>query len=217
MGDRKCHLANRCAVMAARVGLTGGIGSGKTTVAGCFAGLGVQAIDADRIGRDITEPGSAQSEQILAQILEHFGRAIMDSQGRLKRKQLGQMVFNSPQKRKLLESILHPPILDKMFAQCQKSKSPYCILEIPLLIESGQHELMDRVVVVTCHPETRASRLQQHRKMSVDEINRVLDAQLSDQERAAKADDVIVNDSTIAALKQQVKILHENYQSMFGA
>ena len=217
MGVRKCRLANRCTVMAARVGLTGGIGSGKTTVASCFAGLGVQVIDADQIGRDITEPGSAQSEQILAQIMAHFGRAIMDSQGRLKRKRLGQMVFNSPQKRKLLESILHPPILDKMLAQCRQSKSPYCILEIPLLIESGQHELMDRVVVVTCNPETRTSRLQQHRKMSVDEINRILDTQLSDQDRLAKADDVIVNDSTIAALKQQVNILHENYWSMFGA
>lgn len=202
--------------MAARVGLTGGIGSGKTTVASYFTGLGVQVIDADQIGRDITEPGSAQSEEILAQILEHFGNAVIDSQGRLKRKQLGKLVFNSPQKRKLLESILHPPILDNMLAQCQASKSPYCILEIPLLIESGQYPLMDRIVVVTCNPETRASRLQQHRKMSVDEINRVLDAQLSDQERVAKADDVIENDSTIAALEQKVHLLHENYCSLFS-
>lgn len=216
MGDRKCRRANRCAVMATRVGLTGGIGSGKTTVASYFTELGVEVFDADQIGRDLTEPGNAQSEQILAQILKHFGRAIIDSDGRLKRKRLGQIAFNHPQKRKLLESILHPPILDKMLTQCRESSAPYCVLEIPLLIESGQHALMERVVVVTCNLDTRTSRLQQHRKMNVDEINRILNTQLSEQDRLAKADDVIVNDSTVDSLKQQVATLHENYRSLFA-
>ncbi len=212
MGDRKCRLANRCAVMAARVGLTGGIGSGKSTVANLFKQLGVDTIDADLISRELTRPGTPEFEQIV----ESLGSGIIDNSGHIDRKKLGEIVFRNDKKRDLLESILHPPILDKMFDQCRKSKSPYCILEIPLLIESGQHELMDRVVVVTCNPETRTSRLQQHRKMSVDEINRVLDTQLSDRERAAKADDVIVNDSTIAALEAQVTRLHETYRSMFG-
>lgn len=196
-----------------KIGLSGGIGSGKSTVSKLFKQLGVDTIDADLIARELTQPGTPE----FIQIVECLGSGIIDHSGHIDRKKLRQMIFNDDDKRARLEAILHPPIMDKMFAQCQHSKTPFCILEVPLLIESGWHELMDRVVMVTCHPKIRTQRLQQHRKLGLDEINRILDAQLSDSERAAKAHDVITNDSTMDALKQQVDALHQRYQSMFAA
>lgn len=197
--------------MAKKIGLTGGIGSGKSSVADLFKQLGIDTINTDLISRTLTRPGSPQFEQII----ENFGAQITDNSGHIDRKKLANIVFRNDKKRALLESILHPPIMDKMFAQCRQSKSLYCILEIPLLIESGLHKSMDRVIVVTCNPATRTHRLQQTRKMSLDEIKRILNAQLSDRERVARADDIIVNDSTIATLEEQVNGLHKTYCSLF--
>ncbi len=194
---------------AKKIGLTGGIGSGKSVVAGLFKQLGIDILDADFIARQLTAAGMPQCEQII----DVFGGDITDNLGHIDRKKLAEIVFGNDKKRALLEAILHPPIIDNMLAQCRQSKSPYCILEIPLLIESGQHKLMDRVVVVTCSRSTRTSRLQQTRKLSLAQIKRILDAQLSEHERVSMADDIIVNDSTIAALKRQVNALHENYRS----
>ncbi len=199
--------------MAKRIGLTGGIGSGKSSVADLFKQLGVDTINADLIAHELTRPESLQFEQII----EHFGGEIINHTGHIDRKKLANIVFKNDNKRSLLESILHPPIMDNMFTHCRQSKSPYCILEVPLLIESGCHQSMDRVIVVTCNLATRTSRLQHARKMSLTQINRILDIQLSDQDRANVADDIIVNDSTITALKEQVIGLHETYCSLFAA
>jgi len=198
--------------MASRIGLTGGIGSGKSTVAGLFRKLGIETIDADQIARELTLPGTPEFEQIR----DAFGSKVIDSSGNLDRKTLGEIVFSSDEKRRILESILHPPIRKDMLEKSLQSKSPYCILEIPLLIESGQYRDMDRVLVVTCKSSIRIQRLQQDRNLDTPTIVRILDAQLSDDERSANADDVIVNDSTIESLVKQVSALHRVYSAMFG-
>lgn len=197
--------------MAARVGLTGGIGSGKTTVADCFGGLGVQVIDADRIARRMTEPGTAQ----FAQILECFGGEMADSEGRLDRKRLGRVVFGSPEKRKLLESILHPPIRKEMYARARRDAQRYCILDIPLLVESGQYREMERVVTVSCSRDLRIRRLRRHRHRERAEIERIMESQAGDRQRLAVADDVIDNNRAIGDIEPRVVALHETYLELF--
>jgi dephospho-CoA kinase len=199
-------------VMASRVGLTGGIGSGKSTVANLFQQHGIDIIDADQIARQLTRPGTPQFERIR----EVFGGAVIDDSGLLDRGALGDIVFKCGTKREILETILHPPIREHMLERSKQSNSPYCILEIPLLIESGQYREMDRVLVVTCKTSIRKQRLQQNRDIDLQTINRILDSQMSDEERCAEADDVIVNDSTIASLEKQVSTLHKTYCAMFG-
>ena len=198
--------------MASRVGLTGGIGSGKSTVANLFQQLGIDTIDADQIARQLTLPGTPQLEQIR----EVFGSVVFNDSGQLDRGTLGEIVFKCGTKREMLEAILHPPIREHMLEKSRQSNSPYCILEIPLLIESGQFREMDRVLVVTCKSSIREKRLQQDRNLDLQTIHRILDTQLSDEERSAEADDVIINDSTIESLEKQVGALHRSYCSMFG-
>jgi len=198
--------------MASKIGLTGGIGSGKSTVAGLFRKLGIETIDADQIARQLTLPGTPEFEQVR----DTFGRKVIDSSGNLDRMTLGEIVFSSDEKRRILESILHPPIRKEMLEKSLQSKSPYCILEIPLLIESGQYRDMDRVLVVTCKSSIRIQRLQQDRNLDLETVNRILDTQLSDDERSARADDVIANDSTIESLEKRVNALHKKYCEMFG-
>ncbi len=203
---------NRVAApVAARVGLTGGIGSGKTTVAGCFAGLGVQVIDADQIARDICEPGSAP----FAQILECFGADLVDSRGRLERKRLGQIAFASAEKRQQLEAILHPPIRREMVARARRDERPYCVLDIPLLVETAQYREMERVLVVSCARAERIRRLRQ-RGMTHREIERVLRAQASERQRKAVADDLIDNNGAIEDIEPQVRALHAKYLELFA-
>jgi len=194
-----------------KIGLTGGIGSGKSTVASLFKQLNIETIDADHIARQITQPGTA----VFDYVVEAFGRNIIDSKGSIDRNTLGKIIFNNIEKRKHLESILHPPIKKIMFEQCLESESPYCILEIPLLIESGQNKEMDRVLVVTCQSEIIIKHLQQNRGMCVAEIERICRAQISDQQRLRKANDVIVNNSDIKSLEKQVKKLHKDYLTQF--
>lgn len=198
--------------MAAKIGLTGGIGSGKSSVSACFAELGVQVIDADQVGRQLSEPGSPQFEEII----ECFGAKIVDSNGQLNRKQLGNIVFNSPDKRKLLESILHPPIRAEMFARAEADSGVYCILDVPLLIENSLYKEVDRVVVVSCSTELRSQRLQLQRGMQPEEIKQVMENQLSEEERLAVADDVINNYGTIEEVKLQVLKLHQTYLKQFA-
>ena len=197
--------------MAAKVGLTGGIGSGKTTVAGCFAGLGVQVIDADRIARRLTAPGTAQ----FAQIVECFGDEMADSEGRLDRKRLARVVFGSPEKRALLEAILHPPIRAEMHARAQRDERPYCLLDIPLLVESGQYREMARVVAVSCSRDLRIRRLRRHREMARAEIERIMASQASERQRLAVADDVIDNNGAMGDIEPRVMALHEIYLELF--
>ncbi len=197
--------------MAARVGLTGGIGGGKTTVADAFAALGVTVLDADVIARRISEPGTAQFERIV----EQFGAGIVDEQGRLDRAQLGRIVFASKPQRELLESILHPPIRAEMHDRAARDAGRYCILDIPLLVESGQYREMERVLVVSCSRDVRVRRLRR-RGMKPAEIERVMRTQASERQRRAVADDVIDNNGDPADIEPQVRRLHDTYIELFG-
>lgn len=196
----------------ARIGLTGGIGSGKSTVAGIFRKLGIQVIDADQVARELTRPDSPEFDRIV----EYFGEGIVAPDGNMDRARLGRIVFSDPQKRSVLESILHPPVRERMHRQIKPSAYGYCILEIPLLIETDQYQDMDRVITVTCKRETKIERLHIDRGMNVTTIDRILATQTDEQTRIQCADDVIDNDGTLVELENQVHHLHEKYLDLYA-
>lgn len=200
--------------MAIKVGLTGGIGSGKTTVAKAFTALGVTVMDADALARQLSRPGGAAFQQIVAQ----FGGEIVDAQGCIDRRRLGRMVFASQQKRRRLEAILHPPIRAQMNARAMRDARPYCILDIPLLIESRQHLDMQRVLVVTCARDVRIRRIKNRagNRLTDADIERVMQSQVDDDARLKAADDVIDNNGGVGDLQRQVRRLHETYTAMFS-
>ncbi len=198
--------------MAVRIGLTGGIGGGKSSVAAQFAKLGVQVIDADEIGRRLCAPGGAQ----FAEIVEHFGEAMVDANGQLNRQRLADEVFAAPCRRQLLESILHPPIRAEMYARAAADRSPYCILDIPLLIETGQFREMRRVIAVTCPRPIRIARLQATRNMTLEQIEKIMHTQADESERIAIADDLIDNSGATETIAPQAANLHALYLALFA-
>lgn len=189
------------------VGLTGGIGSGKSTVAERFAARGVPVIDADAVAREVVEPGTVG----LARIVEAFGQDILDENGRLSRSRLGARIFQAPGARKRLEAILHPLIRVEMQRRIAHITAPYCVLVIPLLIESGQSDLVHRVLVVDTPRELQYRRVMARDKRPPAEIEAILDAQVSREDRLAAAHDIIVNDTDLDALDRQVARLHQHY------
>lgn len=195
------------------IGLTGGIGSGKSTVAGYFKDLGVPVIDADAIARELVEPG----RPALAEIAAAFGREILADNGRLDRARLRHVVFADPAARRQLEAVLHPRIRAVMRERMQGLQSPYCVLCIPLLVETGQTEMVDRVLVVDAPEASQRQRLRQRDQLSDDEIDAVLRSQASRQQRLGLADDIIVNDGDFEALRLQVEQLHRGYLQRAGA
>lgn len=190
-----------------KVGLTGGIGSGKTTVANLFEQRSITIVDADQIAHALVEPG----EPGLAAIVEHFGVELLDANGELIRPKLRGIVFTSPDKKKKLESILHPLIYDTIDKEVCKLNSTYCILSVPLLIETGQCGRVDRILVVDCSVELQYARVKKRDGLNNEEIKRILSTQTSRQEKLAVADDVIRNESDIAALEKQIEKLHNFY------
>ncbi len=196
----------------ARVGLTGGLGSGKSTVAGIFRKLGIRIIDADQVVRELTRPDCREFDRIV----DYFGDGVVGSDGSLDRARLGRIVFSDPQKREILESILHPPVRERMHRQIKPSVYGYCILEVPLLIETGQHQDMHRVIVVTCERDTKTKRLINDRGMSSAAIDRILATQTDEQTRIQYANDLINNDGTLAELENQALRLHEKYLALYG-
>lgn len=195
------------------VGLTGGIGSGKTQVANYFAKCGVPVIDADRIAREIVEPG----QPALAEIAHAFGAAALDSTGRLDRAALRKVVFNDEAQRQKLEAILHPRIRANIRNRIANLQAPYCVVAIPLLLETGQRDLIDCILVVDTPLETQIQRVQQRDGLSRAEIEAVLRTQLPREQRLAQADDIILNDASLGALEDQVQKLHEHYLTLTNA
>lgn len=189
------------------VGLTGGIGSGKSTVAERFAARDVPVIDADVIAREVVEPGTPG----LARIVEAFGRDILDENGRLDRSRLGARVFQDPESRKRLEAILHPLIRAEIQRRITHITAPYCVLVIPLLIETGQTDLVHRVLVVDTPRELQYRRVAARDNRPRAEIEAILDVQAGREDRLAAAHDVIVNDADLDALDRQVARLHQRY------
>jgi len=189
------------------VGLTGGIGCGKTTVCEMFSDLGVPVVDADRLARNAVERGSPALEQIARE----FGDAVLAADGSLDRDATRRLVFQNPARRRALEAILHPRIKEAMRTTMASLAEPYCLLCVPLLFESGWTDLVQRVAVVDV-PED----LQRHRAMRRDgltsaEVEAIMRAQLPRAERLARADDVLDNSGTRDHLSKQVRTLHRKY------
>jgi dephospho-CoA kinase len=189
-----------------RVGLTGGIASGKTTVANLFAALGVPVIDTDLLAREVVAPGTA----LLAEIAGHFGPGIL-ADGSLDRRALRERIFKEPAERLWLEQRMHPAIRRLTDQRAETSQGPYCMVAIPLLVETGAKDRFERVLVVDCEPEQQVARLMARDGMSREAATRMLAAQAPRAARLSVADDVIRNDGDIANLRDQVAKLHREY------
>jgi len=192
------------------VGLTGGIGSGKSTVAHLFAELGVPVVDADRIARDLVAPG----QPALEAIAREFGAHVIDAEGRLKRDALRRIVFAEPGRRKALEAILHPRIKEAMRQRLAQMDGPYCIAVIPLLVETGQRDLVHRILVIDTPTALQYERVRRRDGLSDEEIGAIIRSQAGPQERLAAADDVVSNAGGLDDLKHAVNELHRYYSGL---
>lgn len=193
-----------------RIGLTGGIASGKSTVADFFAALGVPVIDTDIIAREIVKPG----EPALDEIRFAFGDDVINADGSLDRTQLRKIVFADDALRARLESILHPRIRDVALQQASLASEPYVIIVVPLLFESPMKDAMNRILVVDCDEETQLQRLTTRDQESEEQARRIIAAQASRAERLSIADDVITNENNLADTRSAVRSLHEYYLSL---
>lgn len=190
-----------------RIGLTGGIASGKSLVAALFAKRDVPVLDTDQIARDVVEPGSPT----LAALVAEFGRDILDVSGHLDRARMRARVFNDPAQRAKLEAITHPAIRAELARRSAAAGGVYQIHVIPLLVESGRADVYDRVLVVDCAEEEQVRRLASRDGADVQQARRILAAQATRDQRLAVADDVIVNMGAPADLPPLVDTLHKNY------
>ncbi|MES9962864.1 MAG: dephospho-CoA kinase [Candidatus Sedimenticola sp. 20ELBAFRAG] len=189
------------------VGLTGGIGSGKSAVTRLFEDLGVPVIDADQASREVVKPG----QPALQQLAQRFGDQIIDSRGQLLRKALREIVFTDEQARKDLETILHPLIRQRIDQQLGELSDPYAVLAIPLLIETGASYQVDRILVVDCSVSEQVRRVSNRDGVSEAQVEAILATQASREQRLKAADDVIENSGTIEELKPRVAALHQKY------
>ena len=196
-----------------RVGLTGGIASGKTTAARRFAELGATVIDADEVARALVEPGMPA----LAEIVARFGDGVLGADRRLDRRALRERVFRDPAARRDLEAILHPRIRAEMTRRTAAASGPYAILVIPLLIEGGPRDDLDRVLVVDVTEATQHRRLLERDRVPAALADSMLAAQARRAERLARADDVLPNEGSLAALHAGVDALHRRYLALAAA
>ena len=194
------------------LGLTGGIGSGKSAAAAHFIQLGIDLVNADQAARWVVEPG----RPALAQIAEHFGADILQADGSLDRAALRARIFQDAGERRWLERLLHPLIRQEIIEVLARATSPYAILESPLLIESGQSQLCQRVLVIDVPEAVQISRTVSRDGNDEAQVRAIMAAQASREERLAKADDVIVNDRDLAWLQQEVERLHRFYLTLRG-
>ena len=196
------------------VGLTGGIGSGKTTVANLFADLGAAIVDTDVIAHELTGPQGAAMPQIAAA----FGQTVLQPDGSLDRAAMRQLCFSDPQARKRLECILHPMIRRESSARCaQAHAAPYVVLVVPLLIESGAYQQkVHRILVVDCDESVQVKRVMQRSGMSAEAVRAIMATQATRSERLAAADDVVSNEGAPENLLEQVSLLHQRYTAMAG-
>jgi len=198
-----------------KIGLTGGIGSGKTSVSDLFKKLGVPVIDTDIIARELVN----NSPDVLQEITAAFGQDMLNLDGRLNRKKLAQIVFKVKENKQRLEHILHPRIQDNVLQQLQtlasgKNPPEYAIIVIPLLIEAHFDSCIDRMLVVIADEKKRIERVKRRDKRSVNEVHSIIKHQVDDQKRRQEADDIIENNNDIAELDSQVKELHIKYSHL---
>ncbi|MBC8794666.1 dephospho-CoA kinase [Shewanella algae] len=189
------------------IGLTGGIGSGKTTVANLFAEQGIVLVDADIIAREVVAKGSDG----LKQISDKFGPQMLTPDGCLDRAALREQIFHHPQDREWLNALLHPMIRTRMLEQLEMAASPYVIMVVPLLFENGLDKLADRTLVVDISPKLQLQRTIERDMVSKEQVQNIINSQSDRQSRLDKADDVIDNQGEITALQAQVLALHNKY------
>ncbi|WP_331345462.1 dephospho-CoA kinase [Cellvibrio sp. UBA7661] len=192
------------------VGLTGGIGSGKSEACRLFAARGIVIVDADNIARDVVLPGSTA----LHDISLHFGEEILTTSGELDRRKLRDIIFSNPHEKKWLENLLHPIINLEIRNQLANAESPYVILASPLLLETRQFELTNRILVIDASEQLQIERASTRDRNDTAQIKAIMNTQLSRQERCAKADDIIQNHGNLDELDEQIEKLHQRYLEM---
>lgn len=192
------------------IGLTGGIGSGKTTATDYFARKGITIVDADIASRIVVEPGKAA----LTKIAEHFSSDILNSDGSLNRSALRKIVFNYPEELHWLEQLTHPLIREEIQNQIKNSSSPYTILVSPILFESGQNAFTQRTVVIDAPETLQISRTAVRDHTDPESVKAIMKAQTAREQRIKNADDVIVNDSNVESFYKQLDALHSKYLAL---
>ncbi|SRR5579883_6011 len=192
------------------IGLTGGIGSGKSTVAKLFIERGVTVIDSDKLARDVVLPGQAA----LKQVAEKFGSAVMKPDGTLDRNALRKIIFEDENSRNWLEQLLHPLIRAEMKKQIKNANPPYCIIMIPLLLETENNPLIDRILVVDSAEADQIKRTQKRDNATEEEVKSIIKTQVSRTKRLSAADDVIENSGSISDLIPQIDRLHGFYSAL---
>lgn len=193
-----------------KIGLTGGIGSGKTVVSDAFKELNVPIVDTDVIAREVI----IKDESLLLKLVDTFGSEILDKNNTLDRSKLRDIAFINKENKKKLDNIMHPAIRQSTLEEVQNYedlKHPYCIIVVPLLIETGFIKLVDRVLVVTAPLERKLQWLEKRSQLSPTKANIIMNKQSSDKEKLAQADDVINNDSDIENIHIKISELHQQY------
>jgi len=195
-----------------KIGLTGGIASGKTTVSDFFKGLGISVIDADVISHEVTQPDGSAFEEIISS----FGSNILDENGLIDRKKMRAIIFEDTSKKERLEKIIHPKVREEMFNSVSQSNDHYLIVSVPLLVETGMNEMMDRTLVVDCSEETQIERLMHRDKITLGEAKSILRNQTNRSNRLKAADDLIVNEKnvTLNELEKEVLELNKLYSKL---
>lgn len=193
-----------------KIGLTGGIGSGKTTASGYFSALNIPVIDADEIARNLLTPDGPAYQKVI----DTFGDRILDNRKLIDRSRLRALVFEDPAKRKALEEIIHPHVRSEINRQLEKTNAPYCIIVIPLLIEAGYADFVDNILVIDADESAQMKRVKERNGLNENEIKNIMSAQVDRQKRLAHADEIITNDGSLNELKRNVEQLHEQYTKM---
>ncbi len=192
------------------VGLTGGIGSGKSAVAKCFEKFGITVVDADQVARQVVAAGTPA----LKQIAQHFGQDVILDDGSLNRPRLRQIVFANPEQRLWLEQLTHPLIRREIDRLVETATGAYVVLESPLLLESGQNRRVNRVLVVDVSEDMQIARAANRDNNNLDQIRAIINAQMSRAQRMAMADDLIDNSGSLESLESQVEQLHQTYLTL---
>jgi len=192
------------------IGLTGGIGSGKSVASDKFKSLGVAVVDADVASRTVVEPG----KPALKEIQDHFGSGIITAEGKLDRNKLREIIATDAEERKWLESVLHPKIGEQITKEISESTSVYTLFVAPLLLETNSQEMCSRVVVVDVPKDVQIQRTAKRDKVSPNQVEQMVAAQMKREKRLEKADDVLLNSGTIEDLEKQVEELHKKYIQM---
>lgn len=193
------------------IGLTGGIGSGKTAVSDSFEALWIDVVDADLASRVVVQKG----KPCLLKIAQHFGEDILTKEAELDRAKLREIIFKSEEEKNWLESLLHPAIANQIQDELNASKSPYTILVSPLLLETNQKDFCSKVLAVDVPVETQVERTLKRDGVSKEQVQAIINSQISRNDRLNLADEVIVNDGTLEDLEIAVKILHEKFLSLW--